>query len=49
MFAIFENLNPVDKDVPHARGELVRLLVGRMVLNLRRIEYDQVGEVTRSK
>src|SRR3954452_24115835 len=43
--AILEHLDAVDEDVLHARGVLVRLVVGGVVLDVGGIEEDGVGEV----
>src|SRR3989449_9963858 len=47
MLAVFEHLRPVHEDVDHPGGILVRLLKRGVVLDLGRIENDDVGEVPR--
>ena len=44
VLAVLEHLHAVDEDVVHPHSILVRLLEGRAVGNLRRIEDDDVGE-----
>src|SRR5687767_7671510 len=46
MFAIAQYLDAIDENVTHARGILVRLLVGGMVLNTRWVEDDHVRKVS---
>ena len=45
VFAFFEDLHPVHKDVVNPCGESVRIFKGRVVLNRIGIEYDDVREV----
>ena len=46
VFAIFDHLHAVDKNLLHAGGELLRFFVGRMVLHAGGIEHYDVGEVS---
>jgi hypothetical protein len=44
--AAAQGTNSIDPDLIDARGELLRLLVGGVILNGVRIENDDIGEVT---
>ena len=44
VFAVFDHLNAVYKNVFHARRVLMRFFECRVVGNGRRIEHDHVGE-----
>lgn len=45
VISVLQNLDAVDKNVDHAGGILVGLIEGRMILNRRRVENHDIGEI----